>query len=69
MKKFKWLGFGRREIRGYVWPHTGAVVEDVSPEDAELLLRFPEQFEEIPSEEKQEGEVSLEASDDEKEES
>jgi hypothetical protein len=67
MRRFKWLGFGRRELLGYVWPHTGAVVEDVSPEDAELLLRFPDQFEEVPLEE--EPGTSLEASDDEKEES
>jgi hypothetical protein len=65
MADIRWKGFGRRELRGHVWPHTGAVVEDVSPEDAEFLLQFPEQFELL----EEEPGASPEASDDEEEES
>jgi hypothetical protein len=46
MASIRWKGFGRRELRGYVWPHTGAVV-DVPEGDAELLLQFAEQFEPV----------------------
>jgi hypothetical protein len=47
LRRIRWKGFGRRTALGYEWPETGAVVDGVSDEDAQILLRQAEQFEEL----------------------
>jgi hypothetical protein len=67
MANIRWKGFGRRELRGYVWPHTGAVV-DVSEGDAELFLQFADQFELVTGPEESAGPPAEDTSEDNEEE-
>ncbi len=49
MRRIKWIGMGRREWQGHVWPEKGSVLEIESEDEAVALTTRLEGFEEEPS--------------------